>query len=54
MPVGKALNAAKLIYLAGTPQMRGIHTKAYLEATLYGLPMLSFNLPNKVPSALPV
>jgi uncharacterized repeat protein (TIGR01451 family) len=47
VPVGKALINSKLIYLAGTPDMRGIHTKAFLESTLYGLPMLSFNLPGK-------
>ncbi|MGH2521700.1 MAG: Ig-like domain-containing protein, partial [Anaerolineales bacterium] len=43
--VGKALAAAKQAYLAGTPQMRAIHEKAYLEATLFGLPMLSVDLP---------
>ncbi len=43
--VGKALVAAKQAYLAGTPQMRGIHEKSFLEATLFGLPMLSVDLP---------
>ncbi len=43
--IGKALVAAKQAYLAGTPQLRGIHEKAFLEATLFGLPMLSVNLP---------
>jgi CSLREA domain-containing protein len=47
VPIGKALVAAKQAYLAGTPVMRGIHEKAYLEATLFGLPMLSTNLPNR-------
>lgn len=41
--VGKALIKAKQVYLAATPQMRPIHTKSYLEATLFGLPMLSVN-----------
>ena len=43
--LGKALIAAKQIYLANTPEMRGIHEKAVLEATLFGLPMLSINMP---------
>jgi VCBS repeat-containing protein len=43
--VGQALVAAKQAYLATTPQMRGIHEKAYLEATLFGLPMLKVNMP---------
>ena len=43
--IGKALITAKQVYLANTPQMRGIHEKALLEATLFGLPMLSINLP---------
>ena len=45
VPVGKALVRAKQIYLATTPQMRGLHQKAFLEATLFGLPMLSVNMP---------
>ncbi len=43
--VGKALVTAKQAYLANTPEMRGIHEKAVLEATLFGLPMLSVDLP---------
>ncbi len=43
--VGKALAAAKTQYLAETPEMRGIHEKSLLEATLFGLPMLSVNMP---------
>ena len=43
--VGKALVAAKQRYLATTPALRGIHEKALLEATLFGLPMLAVNLP---------
>ncbi len=43
--IGKALVAAKRAYLADTPQMRAIHEKALLEATLFGLPMLRVDLP---------
>ncbi|HAB18522.1 MAG TPA: HYR domain-containing protein [Verrucomicrobiota bacterium] len=43
--VGQALLRAKRHYLATTPVMRGIHEKAFLESTLFGLPMLSVNLP---------
>jgi CSLREA domain-containing protein len=43
--IGQALVEAKRAYLAATPQLRGIHQKAYLEATLYGLPMLKIDLP---------
>lgn len=43
--VGQALVAAKRVYLANTAQMRGIHEKALLEATLFGLPMLSIDMP---------
>ena len=41
--IGKALNEAKMDYLSGTPQLRGIEEKAYLEATLFGPPMMSVN-----------
>src|SRR5206468_2631580 len=43
--VGEALVRAKLAYLTLTPDVRGIHQKALLEATLYGLPMLGVNMP---------
>src|SRR6185436_15147710 len=43
--VGEALVQAKLAYLAATPDIRGLHEKALLEATLFGLPMLGVNLP---------
>jgi len=43
--VGQALVAAKQLYLVETPQMRGIHQKALIEATLFGFPMLSINMP---------
>ena len=36
---------AKLIYLATTPDIRGIHEKAILEATLFGLPMFGVKMP---------
>ncbi len=45
--IGKALVAAKQAYLANTPQLRGIHEKALLEATLFGLPMLSIDMPGQ-------
>jgi CSLREA domain-containing protein len=43
--IGQALVAAKQVYLADTVQLRGIHEKAFLEATLFGLPMLSLDMP---------
>ncbi len=43
--VGQALLAAKKDYLRATPDIRGTDTKSLLESTLYGLPMLSVNLP---------
>ncbi|MFO1395520.1 MAG: choice-of-anchor C family protein [Burkholderiales bacterium] len=43
--VGTALVKAKLDYLAATPDIRGLHAKAVLEATLFGLPMMSVNMP---------
>jgi CSLREA domain-containing protein len=47
IPIGKALVAAKQDYLLTTPVMRGIHEKTLLEATLFGLPMLSINMPGE-------
>jgi hypothetical protein len=43
--VGDALTRAKQDYLAATPDIRGLHQKALLEATLFGLPMLGVNMP---------
>lgn len=43
--VGQALARAKHQYLAATPTLRGLHEKAYLQATLFGLPMLKIQLP---------
>ncbi len=45
VPVGKALVAAKQAYLTNTPTLRGIDQKSLLIATLFGLPMLSVDLP---------
>jgi hypothetical protein len=47
--VGEALVQAKLVYLAATPDIRGLHEKALLEATLFGLPMLGVNMPTDAP-----
>jgi CSLREA domain-containing protein len=50
--VGQAWVAAKQTYLAETPQMRGIHEKALIEATIFGLPQLSVNMPgSRLPAA---
>ena len=48
--VGTALMQSKKVYLATTQEIRGLHHKALLEATLFGLPMLSVNLPGRVPA----
>ena len=45
--VGVALMQAKQKYLADTAVMRPIHQKALMEATLFGLPMLSVDLPGE-------
>ena len=44
--VGEALVKAKIDYLTATPDIRGIHEKVLLEATLFGLPMLGVNMPS--------
>ena len=49
-PSGKALVQAKQAYLAATPEMSGIHEKSVLEATLFGLPMLQFDLAGSHPA----
>ena len=50
--IGEALVKAKIDYLAATPDIRGIHEKALLEATLFGLPMLGVNMPGaRIPVA---
>jgi CSLREA domain-containing protein len=43
--VGQAWVAAKQQYLAETPQMRGIHEKSLIQATIFGLPHLSVDMP---------
>jgi hypothetical protein len=43
--IGEALVKAKRAYLAATSDVRGLHAKAVLEATLFGLPMLGVNMP---------
>ena len=43
--VGEALVKAKRDYLDVTPDIRGLHEKALLEATLFGLPMLGIDMP---------
>ena len=43
--VGDALARSKQIYVATTPDIRGLHEKALIEATLFGLPMISVDLP---------
>ena len=43
--IGQALVRAKQTYLASTPQLKGIHQKAVLQTTIFGLPMLSVNMP---------
>nr|WP_231134795.1 Ig-like domain repeat protein [Motilibacter deserti] len=45
--IGDALAEAKREYLTDTPELRGIHEKALLEATLFGLPMLGVDLPGQ-------
>ena len=49
--IGQALVRAKQEYLRETPDIRGIHEKALLEATVFGLPMLSVDMPSgRVPA----
>jgi CSLREA domain-containing protein len=49
--IGEALTRAKQVYLAETPQLRPLHEKAVIEATIFGLPMLSFDMPGaRLPS----
>ncbi|HSN44680.1 MAG TPA: hypothetical protein VLR88_11590, partial [Propionibacteriaceae bacterium] len=46
--IGDALIRSKQIYLETTPDIKGIHEKALLEASIFGLPMLSVDLPGRV------
>ena len=43
--VGDALVQSKLAYLGATPEIKGMHQKALLTSVLFGLPMLSINMP---------
>ena len=43
--IGDALVEAKQKYLEETATLGGIHQKALLEATIYGLPMAAVNMP---------
>ncbi len=43
--IGDALVRSKQIYLSQTPKIEGLHEKALLEATIFGLPMLSVAMP---------
>ncbi len=43
--VGEALARAKQTYLEETPDVRGLHRKALLQSALFGLPMLSLDMP---------
>ncbi|MBK8901813.1 MAG: CSLREA domain-containing protein [Anaerolineaceae bacterium] len=43
--IGQALAAAKQTYLAETQELRPLHEKSLLEATLFGLPMLKIDMP---------
>lgn len=43
--IGTALANAKRAYVSSLPSLGGIDEKALAEATLYGLPMLGYNLP---------
>ncbi|MDX1523824.1 MAG: hypothetical protein R3264_19510, partial [Anaerolineae bacterium] len=45
--IGNAFVASKQIYLANTPKVEGLHEKALLEATIFGLPMLSIVMPGE-------
>ena len=45
--IGQALVAAKQTYLNETPKIEGLHEKALLEATIFGLPMLSVVMPGE-------
>jgi len=49
--LGQALVRAKQQYLADVTDLRGIHEKALLQATLFGLPMAAYNLPGRIPDS---
>ncbi|MCA9946623.1 MAG: hypothetical protein KC449_24245, partial [Anaerolineales bacterium] len=43
--IGQALAAAKQTYLMETQELRPLHEKSLIEATLFGLPMLKIEMP---------
>ena len=43
--IGQALVAAKQTYLMETEELRPLHEKSLIEATLFGLPMLKIDMP---------
>jgi hypothetical protein len=43
--IGQALAAAKQTYLMETQELRPLHEKSLLQATLFGLPMLKIDMP---------
>ncbi len=43
--IGQALAAAKQTYLMETQELRPLHEKSLIEATLFGLPMLKIDMP---------
>ncbi len=45
--IGEALVRAKQRYLAGTPDVRGLHRKTIIISTLFGLPMLQIDMPGE-------
>ena len=60
IPIGQAMVAAKQAYLAEIVNPNGLHIKSLLEATIFGLPMLSVDMevrsepPPDEPSISPV
>ncbi|HEX9922535.1 MAG TPA: hypothetical protein VGD99_07720 [Anaerolineae bacterium] len=51
--IGQTLIAAKQVYLAKTPDIRGLHMKSLLETAIFGLPMLSVDLPGRTDISSP-
>ncbi len=45
--IGEALVRAKQDYLATTPDIRGLHRKTIIISTVFGLPMLSVDMPGE-------
>ena len=52
--IGEALVRAKQAYLETTPDLRGLHRKSVIISTVFGLPMLSVDLPgDRIPAPTP-